>query len=101
MVRGSRTVAHMRTTLLYEGRLIVKLVSARTLRQYMKFRGYTVRSLADKAGVARGTIGWLTSGKRRTTSPETAIAISKALDCPVGALFSPEVVHGSGTRSAA
>lgn len=82
---------------LYEGRLDVRLISAQALRQYMGFRGHSVRSLAVKIGVSHGTIGWLTSGQRTTTKPETARKIAKALDCPVDALFAPIVVHGART----
>lgn len=75
----------------------MRLISAQALRQYMEFRGYSVRSLAAKVGVAHGTIGWLTSGQRSTTKVATAKKIAKALDCPVDALFVPELVHGSRT----
>ena len=84
-------------TALYGGRLDVRLISAQALRQYMEFRGYSVRSLAAKVGVSHGTIGWLTSGQRATTRPSTATAIAKALDCPVQSLFVPIVVHGTRT----
>ena len=91
----------MKPAPLYEGRLDVRLISAAALRQYMAFRGYSVRSLAAKVGVSHGTIGWLTSGQRSTTKPATAKAIAKALDCPVDALFVPIVVHGTRTVVAA
>lgn len=79
----------------------MRLISSSALRQYMSFRGYSVRSLAAKVGVSHGTIGWLTSGQRSTTKPETAKRIAKALDCPVESLFVPVVVHGSRTGVAA
>lgn len=88
----------MTLTPLYQGRLDVKLISAQALRQYMEFRGYSVRSLAAKVGVSHGTVGWLTSGQRTTTKVSTAKAIAKALDCPVDALFVPIVVRGSRTK---
>lgn len=75
----------------------MKLKSSLALRQYMEYRGATVRSLAAKVGVSHGTIGWLTSGKRSTTKVSTAKSIAKALDCPVDFLFEP-VVHGSRTN---
>ena len=78
----------------------MRLISAASLRQYMSFRGYSVRKLATTVGVSHGTIGWLTSGNRLVTKPETAKAIAKALDCPPEALFVPEVVHGSRTTMA-
>ena len=86
---------------LYMERLDVRLISPVALRQYMEYRGYSVRSLAAKVGVSHGTIGWLTSGQRTTTKPETAKRISKALDCPTDALFVPVVVRGSRTGVAA
>ncbi len=88
----------MKSAPLYEGRLDVRLISAQALKQYMDFRGHSVRSLAAKVGVSHGTIGWLTSGQRTTTKPETAKRIAKALDCPVQSLFVPVVVRGSRTR---
>lgn len=100
-VHGPCTVVHMQPAPLYLGRLDVRLISAQALRQYMGFRGYSVRTLAAKVGVSHGTIGWLTSGQRSTTKPETAKRIAKALDCPVDALFVPVVVRGSRTGVAA
>lgn len=79
----------------------MRLISAQALRQYMEFRGFSVRSLAAKVGVSHGTIGWLTSGQRTTTKPETAKRIAKALDCPVESLFVPIVVRGSRTSGRA
>lgn len=77
----------------------MRLISPQALRQYMQFRGHSVRSLAVKVGVSHGTIGWLTSGQRSTTKVSTAKAIAKALDCPVDALFVPVMVHGSRTAA--
>jgi transcriptional regulator with XRE-family HTH domain len=91
----------MKPAPLYEGRLDVRLISAQALRQYMEFRNHSVRSLAAKVGVSHGTIGWLTSGQRTTTKPETAKRIARALDCPVESLFVPIVVRGSRSRRVA
>lgn len=99
VVHGAGTVVHMKLVPIYEGRLDVRLISASALRQYMQFRGVSVRDLAGKVGVSHGTIGWLTSGKRSTCKPEVARRIAKALDCPVESLF--VVVHGSRTKDAA
>ena len=79
----------------------MRLISAQALRQYMRFRSHSVRSLATAVGVSHGTIGWLTSGRRATTKVATAKRIAQALDCPVDALFVPLVVSGSRTKSAA
>lgn len=76
-----------------EGRFAVKLISAQALAQYMKHRDHTVRTLADRVGVSPATIGHLRSGKRKTCKPETAKAIEKALDAPVGSLFVANVSH--------
>lgn len=75
----------------------MRLISAQALRQYMEFRGFSVRSLAAKVGVSHGAIGWLTSGQRNTTKAATAKRIARALDCPVESLFVPIMVRGSRT----
>ena len=74
-----------------EGRFEVRLISSEALRSYMRFRGYTVRSLADRIGCSHSTVGFLTSGRRNTCRPEWATKIAKALDCPVESLFEPRV----------
>ena len=75
------------------GRLWVRLISRQALRDYMKFRSETNRSLAEKCGpgVGRAIIGHLRSGERATCSTATARAIEKALNAPPGSLFVPEV----------
>lgn len=85
----------------------MKLMSPETLVMWMQFQGLTVRALAKKAGVSHSLIGFLRKGTRRSTSPETARAIAKALNCPVESLFVPEVstvsreVAGPSRRRAA
>lgn len=74
-----------------ERRFEVKLISPDALRQYMKFRGYTMRSLADRVGCSHSLIGFLCKGDVRTCRPEYAKAIAKALDCPVESLFVAKV----------
>lgn len=74
-----------------EGRFEVKLISATAFAQYMKHRGYTVRSLADATGAHRATIGHLRSGKRTTCDPAVARRIERVLDAPSGSLFVPSV----------
>lgn len=73
------------------GRFWVKLISSDALIQYMKHRGYKQRTLADKVGCARSVVGHLMSGERNTCKPETARAIEKALDAPIGSLFVPAI----------
>lgn len=70
-----------------ERRFEVILIDAGALRNYMKFRGYTIRALAARVGCSHATIGHLHSGKRTTCSADTAKAIAKALDCLVESLF--------------
>lgn len=74
-----------------EGRFEVKLISAGALAQYMKHRGFTVRSLAECTGSHRATIGHLRSGKRATCDPALARRIERVLDAPAGSLFIPSV----------
>ncbi|MCW5952476.1 MAG: helix-turn-helix transcriptional regulator [Propionibacteriaceae bacterium] len=70
-----------------ERRFEVILIDAGSLRNYMRFRGFTVRTLARRVGVSRATIGHLRAGHRNTCNPETAKSIALALDCPVESLF--------------
>jgi transcriptional regulator with XRE-family HTH domain len=70
-----------------EVRFDVQLISTAAFREYMKHRGFTVRSLADRVGCSPALIGHLRSGKRHTCRPETARAVEKALDAPPGSLF--------------
>lgn len=74
-----------------EGRFEVRLISADALRQYMDFRGMTIRELATRAGCSHSTVGFLAKGTRKTCRPATARAIAKALDCPVESLFVAKV----------
>lgn len=87
------------------GRLWVKLISSAALAQYMSFRGFSVRTLAEavdrenaKKGretSSRAVIGHLRSGGRNTCQPWTASAIEKCLDAPAGSLFVPHLSHVS------
>ena len=74
-----------------ERRFEVRLVSPDALRQYMKFRGYTMRSLAARVGCSHQLIGFLCKGDVKTCRPEYAQRIAKALDCPVESLFVAKV----------
>ena len=78
-----------------EGRFELKLISADALAQYMRTRGFTVRSLADAVGGPhlRSTIGHLRSTKsgRSTCDPDLARRIERVLNAPQGSLFMPSV----------
>lgn len=71
----------------------MKLISRQALTDYMKFRGETCKSLADKVGCHKSLIGHLRSGHRSSCSPETAAAIEKQLNAPPGSLFVARVSH--------
>src|SRR4051812_44906421 len=75
------------------GRLWVKLISRQAFADYMKFRGETCKSLADKVGCHKSLIGHLRSGHRSTCGPATATAIEKQLNAPPGSLFVARVSH--------
>lgn len=79
-------------------RLSVKLKSRTLLLEYVAFRDLSVRTLADKAGVGRGIVGHLMSGKRKTCSPTTAKAVEKALGTPPGLLFEVRVSNVSASN---
>lgn len=76
-----------------EGRFEVRLISSTAFAQYMKHRGFTVRTLADHVGCSHSTIGHLRSGARKTCNPEIAKKIERLLDAPAGSLFVPRVSH--------
>ncbi|WFF32431.1 helix-turn-helix transcriptional regulator [Propionibacterium freudenreichii] len=78
-------------TTVIEGRFEVRLISHQSLRQYMGFRGYSIRKLAARVGCSHSTIGFLVKGTRKNTRPEIARRIAEALDCPVEALFAASI----------
>lgn len=63
------------------------LKDAGMLRQYMDFKGVTIRELAHQAKISHSTVGHLVRGTRRNAKPATARAIEGALGCPPGLLF--------------
>jgi hypothetical protein len=76
-----------------EGRFEVRVISHAAFANYMKHRGFTVRTLADRVGGAkhRSAIGHLRSGKRSYCDPALARRIEDALDAPRDSLFVPAV----------
>ena len=76
-----------------EGRFEVKLINAQAFASYMKFRGFTVRSLADRLGCSHSVIGHLRSGKRKNCDPDLAKAICRLLDAPLESFFVPNVSY--------
>lgn len=77
-----------------ERRLLLKLISAPVLDQYMRFRNQTNRSLAAEVKRSPALIAHLRRGARAYCEPAVAVAIEKALNAPPGSLFLPEV-HGA------
>lgn len=51
---------------------------------------YSVRTLAERVGVNRSTIGYLISGKRPVVTEAVAKGVAEALEVPVEELFVPE-----------
>jgi len=52
--------------------------------------GISERELARRAGLSHSTVNHLVTSRRLSSSLPTAIAITKALGCPIGALFIAE-----------
>lgn len=70
-------------------RLIVKLKSRRTLKEYAKFHNLSGRALARRAGLSPAIVNHLMSGERDTCNLDTARKLEEALQCPPGFLFEP------------
>lgn len=62
-----------------------------TLRGYVRLLGISERELAERAGVGHATVNHLLSGRRSRCSRSTARAIERALGCPAGVFFDPNV----------
>jgi hypothetical protein len=73
-------------------RFYMKLKSRKALREYMDFHGIkTAYALARKANLGVAIVGHLVNNRRDTCSAATAAAIEKALQCPPGFLFEPQM----------
>ena len=59
------------------------------VRRLAKRRGLSLNHLADRAGVARGTLSDVLNGKQSPTLT-TLVKVAGALNLPVGALFELE-----------
>lgn len=69
-------------------------VRKRALRDYMTYRGETIRSLAMKAGVTKSTIGNMHSWSLQRgveCPPALAARIEAILDAPPGSIFEAKV----------
>lgn len=69
----------------------VRLISRDALARYMRFRGFSVRRLAEAVPCSRATIGHLRSGRSSYVRPEWARRIEEILEAPPGSLFVAEL----------
>ncbi len=67
----------------------VKLTSADTLTALIAQRGFSYATLARYGGCSKGFVSHLTSGRRRTCTPQLAERIAEALQVPLEILFVP------------
>jgi len=84
-------------------RLDMRLKDRQMLVQFMDYKDFSVRELADAAGVSRSLIGHLRSGHRNTCKVSNAKKIETALGAPLGLLFEPvasNVLREAGERAA-
>lgn len=56
------------------------------LRKYRLQAGLTQEELSQKSGVSRVTISMLESGRQKTTTNTTILALANALNIPAGVL---------------
>ena len=61
--------------------------------------GISERELARRAGLSHSTVNHLISSRRLSCAPPTAIAITRALGCPIGTLFVAESTSEQETIS--
>lgn len=58
----------------------------KNLKRFREQRGFTQEELSHKAGISRVTISKLESGKQKTTTNTTILALAQALNVPAGDL---------------
>jgi DNA-binding Xre family transcriptional regulator len=68
----------------------MQLRSRQALVDCIDARDVSERQVARDAGLGHSTVNHLVTGRRRTCSLRTALAIERALDCAPGALFAPD-----------
>lgn len=74
----------------------MRLISPDVLRTWMGHTGKSLADLAAAAEVSRGFISHLTSGRKTTCKPRTAVLIARCLDVPLEALFVPSISSDAG-----
>lgn len=65
----------------------MRLSSPEMLRATMDRRGFSMARLARYAGCSKSMVGHLTTGHKKTCTPELAGRIAEALDVPTELLF--------------
>jgi transcriptional regulator with XRE-family HTH domain len=68
----------------------MQLRSRQALGDFIDLLGISERQLARSAGLSHSTVNHLLTGRRNSCSPRTALAIERALACPVGLLFAAD-----------
>lgn len=63
------------------------MVNKQAFNMLRKYNRMSIRELARRAGVSHGIIGDLSSGRRITCNPETAIKIEQALGADPNTIF--------------
>jgi DNA-binding Xre family transcriptional regulator len=77
-------------------RFEVDLIDRGILIRYMEFRDLSCKTLADKVGCSKATIGHLRSGHTKSLRrSDWAKAIERELNVPPGSLFEPKVYRVS------
>ncbi len=62
------------------------------IKEFREMAGMSQKALAEKAGVARGIISQLETGKSEQTTIKTLQKIAKALNTTIDALFFKDAV---------
>lgn len=75
----------------------MKLTSSDTLKALMEQRRFSHEQMSRYAGCSRGFISHLTSGRKKSCTPQLATRIAEALDVPLELLFAPQVSPAVGT----
>lgn len=74
----------------------MKLQSSDTLRALMRQRGFSYERLARYAGCSKSFVSHLTTGRKKTCTPQLAVRIAEALDVPLSILFVDSASADSG-----
>lgn len=70
----------------------MRLRSRLVLGAFVDDAGISEREVARRAGLSHSTVNHLITGRRTSCTLSTAVAIARAVHCPIGALFMAETV---------